>query len=61
MSSKSSPPATADAPRTDGTPATGIFGVGIGVGVAVVPGGGVGPVETRQFSDDTQTLLLSRT
>lgn len=55
------PPATTLAPSTLGTPATGIFGVGMGVGVAVVPGGGVGPVETRQSSDDIQTLLLSRT
>jgi len=55
------PPTTTLAPSTDGTPAIGTFGVGIGVGVAVVPGGGVGPVDTRQSSDDIQTLLLSRT
>ena len=61
------PLATILAPSTDGTPETGIFGVGIGVGVgdgpgvAVGPNVGVGPVETRQFSEETHTLLLSRT
>lgn len=50
---------------TDGIPATGTFGVGIGVGVGLyaTDGGCVGldPDETRQSSEDTQTLLLSRT
>lgn len=51
------------APKTDGpVPATGIFGVGIGDGVAVGPPVGVGPIALRQASVTLEKLkLLSRT
>lgn len=57
------PPATVAAPSTDGpVPDTGIFGVGIGDGVAVGPPVGVGPIDLRHASVTLEKLkLLSRT